>query len=250
MTIPGALSTTNLLLILVSAFILGLAKAGLKGIDMLNVTLMALVFGGKASTGIVLPLLCVADIAAVRYYHRHAQWHHFRKLMPWMVLGILIGVYTGKDLDEAVFRRIMALIIVVDRRHAGVHGSQEVGQGPHTPVVREHHRRRRGIHHHDRQPRQRVCESLLPRHAHAEERFHRHHRMGFLVINFFKLPFQAFYWKNITSETLQVDLLLLPALALGFWSGLKLVSRIGDAHYRKVVFALTVIGAMVMLVRR
>ncbi len=56
-TILGSLSTTALLLILFSAFILGLAKAGLKGIDLLNVTLMALVFGGKASTGIVLPLL-------------------------------------------------------------------------------------------------------------------------------------------------------------------------------------------------
>src|SRR6187399_1423436 len=93
-------SILNLVLIFSGAFILGLAKAGLKGIDMLNVTLMALVFGGKASTGIVLPLLCAADIAAVMYYHRHAQWHHFRKLMPWMVLGILIGVYTGRNLDE------------------------------------------------------------------------------------------------------------------------------------------------------
>src|SRR6187399_571737 len=93
-------SVINLVLVFTGAFILGLVKAGLRGIDMLNVTLMALVFGGKASTGIVLPLLCAADIAAVMYYHRHAQWHHFRKLMPWMVLGILIGVYTGKELDE------------------------------------------------------------------------------------------------------------------------------------------------------
>jgi uncharacterized membrane protein YfcA len=72
----------------------------------------------------------------------------------------------------------------------------------------------------------------------------------FLVINLFKLPFQAFYWKNITADTLQADLLLVPALALGFWAGLKLVGRISDAHYRKVVFALAVIGALVMLVRR
>jgi uncharacterized membrane protein YfcA len=72
----------------------------------------------------------------------------------------------------------------------------------------------------------------------------------FLVINFFKLPFQAFYWKNITAETLQIDLLLLPALALGFLSGLKLVSLISDVHYRKVVFALAMIGAVVMLVKR
>ena len=96
-------SPTSLILIFSGAFILGLAKAGLKGIDMLNVTLMALVFGGKASTGIVLPLLCAADIAAVIYYNRHAQWNHFWKLVPWMAAGILIGVVTGKDLNEIIF---------------------------------------------------------------------------------------------------------------------------------------------------
>src|SRR5438552_18532556 len=97
-------SATNWVLILLSAFIIGLSKAGLKGIDMLNVTLMAIVFGSKASTGIVLPLLCAADILAVLYYHRHAQWPLFWRLVPWMAIGILIGVFTGKDLNEAIFR--------------------------------------------------------------------------------------------------------------------------------------------------
>src|SRR5688572_23060331 len=95
-------SVFNWLLILLAAFIIGLSKAGIKGIDMMNVTIMALVFGGKASTGIVLPLLCAADILAVTYYHRHAQWNHFRRLMPWMMLGILIGVFVGKNINEDV----------------------------------------------------------------------------------------------------------------------------------------------------
>src|SRR2546423_942711 len=90
-------SISSLVLIALSAFIIGLSKAGLKGIDMLNVTIMTIVFGGKASTGIVLPLLCAADILAVKYYHRHAQWPHFWKLIPWMAAGILIGVFIGKD---------------------------------------------------------------------------------------------------------------------------------------------------------
>ena len=73
-------SFTDWSLILLGAFIIGLAKAGLKGIDMLNVTIMAIVFGGKVSTGIVLPLLCCADIMAVAYYHRHAQWKLYAHL--------------------------------------------------------------------------------------------------------------------------------------------------------------------------
>ncbi|HLG39859.1 MAG TPA: sulfite exporter TauE/SafE family protein, partial [Chitinophagaceae bacterium] len=113
MDILSAYSITNWVLILLAAFIVGLSKAGLKGIDMMNVTLMAIVFGGKASTGIVLPLLCIADILAVVYYNRHAQWPHFWKLLPWMIAGILIGVFTGKDINEALFSKIMAVIIIL-----------------------------------------------------------------------------------------------------------------------------------------
>jgi len=48
-------SVVNWLLIVLGAFIIGLSKAGLKGIDMMNVAIMAIVFGGKASTGVVYP---------------------------------------------------------------------------------------------------------------------------------------------------------------------------------------------------
>jgi len=250
MTIFASLSTTNLLLILISAFLLGMAKAGLKGIDLLNVTLMALVFGGKASTGIVLPLLCAADIAAVAYYHRHAQWHHFRKLMPWMVLGILIGVYTGKDLDEAMFRRIMALIIVFTVGTLLFMENRRTEKIPTHPLFASSTGIAAGF--------TTMIGNLAGAFANLyflAMRLPKNDFIGtaawvFLVINLFKLPFQAFYWKNITAQTLGADLLLLPALGLGFWSGLALVGRIRDTHYRRVVFALTVLGAIVMLIRR
>jgi uncharacterized membrane protein YfcA len=71
----------------------------------------------------------------------------------------------------------------------------------------------------------------------------------FLVINLFKLPFQVFYWKNINGPVLQTDLVLLPALLLGFWAGVKIVSRIKDDSYRKVVIALTLVGAVFIFFR-
>jgi len=71
----------------------------------------------------------------------------------------------------------------------------------------------------------------------------------FLVINLFKLPFQILYWKNITNSSLQTDLLLVPALAFGFFIGLKIVKQIKDDHYRKVVIVLTLIGAVVIFLK-
>jgi uncharacterized membrane protein YfcA len=72
----------------------------------------------------------------------------------------------------------------------------------------------------------------------------------FLVMNLFKLPFQVFYWKNINATSLQTDLLLLPALALGFWAGIKIVTRIRDDNYRKAVIVLTLIGSITIFLKR
>lgn len=242
-------SVLNWVLIATGAFIIGLSKAGIKGIDMMNVTLMALVFGGKASTGIVLPLLCVADVLAVRYYHRHARWDHFWKLIPWMAAGILVGVWVGKDLDEAAFRRVMAFIIVLT---VGIVLLLEWRRGfdvPHHPAFVACTGLASGV------------TTMLGNLAGAFSNLYflamrlvKNDFIGtaawlFLVINFFKLPFQVLYWKNITAASLYIDLLLLPALLLGFFTGIRLVAKIKDETYRKVVILLTLAGALAIFFR-
>ena len=66
----------------------------------------------------------------------------------------------------------------------------------------------------------------------------------------FKFPFQVLVWKNINWTTLFADILLVPALALGFWGGMYIVRSIKEAHYRKLVLLLTLLGCIVMLLRR
>ena len=250
MDILSSYSSINLFFIFSGAFIIGLAKAGLKGIDMLNVTLMALVFGGKASTGIVLPLLCAGDIAAVIYYNRHAQWKHFWKLVPWMAVGILAGVVAGKDLNETVFRKVMALIIIVTVALMLLLEIKKDIKVPTNGLFVATTGLAAGF------------TTMLGNLAGAFSniyflamRMPKNDFIGtaawvFLVINLFKLPFQAVYWKNINAISLQTDLLLLPALAVGFWAGIKLVNRIKDEHYGKVVIVLTLIGAVTIFLKR
>jgi uncharacterized membrane protein YfcA len=250
MGIFAAYSTTSLLLIALSAFIIGLSKAGLKGIDMLNVTIMTIVFGGKASTGIVLPLLCVADVMAVKYYHRHAQWSHVIKLMPWMVIGILVGVFVGKDLNEAIFRKVMATIIVLTVIIMLVIEFRKTMVMPNNKLFVSGMGLVSGF------------TTMLGNLAGAFSniyflamRLPKNDFIGtgawiFLIINWFKLPFQILYWNNITPTSLLTDLALAPFLILGFWCGLKLVARIKDDLYRQVVIVLTLIGAIFIFLKR
>lgn len=243
-------SATSLLLIALSAFIIGLSKAGLKGIDMLNVTIMTIVFGGKASTGIVLPLLCVADIMAVKYYHRHAQWSHVIKLMPWMIIGILVGVFVGKDLNEAIFRKVMATIIVLTVVIMFIIEFRKSLVIPNNKLFVSSMGLVSGF------------TTMLGNLAGAFSniyflamRLPKNDFIGtgawiFLIINLFKLPFQVFYWNNITINSLLTDLALVPFLVLGFWCGIKLVARIKDDLYRQVVIVLTLIGAIFIFLKR
>ena len=243
-------SNFNWGLILLSAFFIGLSKAGLRGIDMMNVTIMAIVFGSKASTGIVLPLLCVADIIAVIYYHRHAQWNHFWKLIPWMAIGILVGVYVGKDMNEVLFRKIMAIIIITT---VFIMVALEIRKNQIIPT-NKFFVANMGL--------AAGFTTMLGNLAGAFSniyflamRMPKNDFIGtaswvFLVINLFKLPFQFFFWKNITPESLYTDLFLLPSVVIGFWIGVKIVSKIKEDNYRKVVIVLTFLGALAIFFKR
>jgi hypothetical protein len=243
-------SNSEWLLILLASFIIGLTKAGLKGVDMLSVTLMAIVFGSKASTGIVLPLLCLADIAAVAYYNRHAEWKHFKKLTPWMLVGIVLGVYLGQDMDEAIFRKIMAIIILLTIVIALVMEYRKSQEVPRHPLFVVSTGLAAGF------------TTMIGNLAGAFSnlyflamRVDKNSFIGtaawiFLIINLVKFPLQVFFWKNITVQSLKIDALLVPTLAIGFVAGIFIVGKIRDEQYRKVVLFLTLAGSILMLLRR
>ena len=236
-------------MIMSAAFIIGLGKAGIKGLDMLTVTLMAIVFGSKSSTGVVLPLLSMADIAAVSYYNRHAQWKHFWKIIPWMAIGVLLGVFLGKDMNEMIFRKVMVGIILFTILIVLGMEYRKSEKVPSHPLFAASTGLAAGF------------TTMIGNLAGAFSnlyflamRIDKNSFIGtaawiFLIMNLFKLPFQVFYWKNITIETLKIDMYLIPALALGFIAGVLLVGKIRDEQYRKLVIVLTLAGSALMLFR-
>ena len=217
---------------------------------MLSVTLMAFVFGSKASTGIVLPLLCISDIAAVSYYNRHVKWNHFWKITPWMIIGILIGIYIGKDMNEVLFRKIMAVIILFTIIIIVLMELRKSKTVPTNPLFVASTGLAAGI------------TTMLGNLAGAFSnlyflamRLEKNDFIGtaawiFLIMNLFKLPFQIFLWKNISIESIKIDVLLLPTLAIGFLLGLKLVDKVKEKDYRRLIIILTLIGSLLMLFKK
>jgi uncharacterized membrane protein YfcA len=69
----------------------------------------------------------------------------------------------------------------------------------------------------------------------------------FLIINFSKFPLHIFIWKTIDWNTLSLDLVLLPAIALGAYLGIQLVKKISDKMYRTAVIVVTALSAFLLL---
>jgi uncharacterized membrane protein YfcA len=249
MDIFQSFSITNQGLILLAAFIIGLAKAGLRGIELLNVTIMALVFGSKASTGIVLPMLCFADILAVIYYKRNVSWPLFWKLIIWMAIGIIIGVMIGNDFDDSIFKKMFAFIILVIVAMMIFLETRKTEFAPKSILFQPIIGLVAGI--------TTMIGNLAGPFSNIffmAQRIPKDIFIGtaawvFLVINFFKFPFQIIFWNNINISTLSLNLLMIPSTMLGFFIGRKIVSKIKDQSYRKVVIAMTIAGAIMIFMR-
>ena len=227
-----------------AALLLGIAKSGIKGLAILIVTGLALVYGAKESTGILMPLLICGDILAVIYYKRHVKWVYLIKLLPWMVAGVLVGVVLGKDLPEDLFKSGMAIIILFsvammyywerkkDRKvpnHLSFAALMGMMAG-FTTMVGNLAGAFSNIY---------FLAIKLPKNE-----FIGTAAWLFFIINLFKVPFHILSWGTINLASFQISLRLIPAVILGFVFGVSIVKKIKNDRYRQLILLLTGLGGL------
>ena len=236
------------LLLALCALFVGMSKVGIPGISMFYIPVLALIFGGKTSTGILVPMLMMADIFGVAYYHRHAEWKYLAKLLPWAFVGIGIGLWVGKIINDEWFKNIIAFLVF-----AGVgimlwrERQKRTDLFPHTwwfaavmgvlggfatmignvagPIFAIY-----------------MLAMNLPKNA-----FIGTGAWFFLIVNFFKFPLQVWVWNNIGMKTIIMDLMMLPAIAAGAFLGIWIVRKIPDKTYRTFIVVVTVLSAFLLL---
>ena len=233
----------------ISSFALGISKAGLKGFGVLMIAVMAVIFGAKASTGILVPMLIAGDIMAVIYYNRHAKWIYVFKLMPSMVIGVLIAVLVGKNLPEHVFKWGMAIIILLGVFSMYLWDKGKIKAVPDSQVVSGTLGFLAGF--------TTMIGNLAGAFANLyflAMKMPKNNFIGtaawvFFIINVFKLPFHVFSWKTITYDTFLLNLKLLPFEILGFLMGVWLIRMISEKFFRNIVLILTAVGAIIILLK-
>ncbi len=227
--------------------LVAMAKTGVAGVYNVVVPLMAIVFGGKASTGILLPILLMADVFAVSYYNRSASWKHIARLVPPAFGGILLGTWIGDLVSEDDFRVILALVVILGIALMLFLEIKKIKEVPDYwwfsvslgllagfttmvgnvagPIVAVY-----------------MLSMRLPKQI-----FIGTTAWFFLLVNLLKLPFHVWVWKTIDASSLGLDLLMLPSIALGAYLGVRIVKVISEKFYRRFVILATLASALLLI---
>jgi uncharacterized membrane protein YfcA len=241
------LSVWQYIIIIVCGLCIGMSKTGINGLGTVVVPVLAIIFGAKPSTGVLLPMLCLADLFAVIYYRRNAEWKYIIRLLPWALAGFGLALVTDSLIPNRGFKLMVGICILAglvvmlwnDRRGKdtvipsawwfvalfGIMGgfSTMIGNaaGPVMSVF--------------------LLSVRLPKASFVGTA-----AWFFLVVNYLKLPLQYFAWHNITADSLLFNLSMLPFIAVGAWVGIIFVKKVSENQYRLVVYLLTVVSTLLL----
>ena len=233
----------------ISALSIGMSKTGVQGIMLMIVPLMAMAFGAKESTGVILPMLCMADIIAVAYYKRIADWKVVAKLLPTAILGFFLAIGVDNMIPNGQFRQLMgwtlmlALVVMIwseifgkENRwmkkwwYAAIFGllggfTTMIGNAA-GPVMSVY---------------------LLSMRKEKME-YIGINAWFFLVVNLLKVPLQAFVWDNITWDSLQLNLVMLPVIGIGSLIGIRVVKLLPEKIFRRFIQIVTILSVILMII--
>ena len=243
-----SLSFTSLLLLFLVAFLIGMAKTGVSGTAMFAVPILAAIFGGKESSGLMLPMLIMADLFAVKYYHRHANWNYLVKLFPSAAAGVLVGTLLGNHIDDQMFRLSMGIIIFISLAimlWMETSGREKIPDylwfailmgflGGVTTMIGNLAGAVMALY---------LLSMRLPKNEYIGTA-----AWFFLVINLFKVPFHIFAWQTITLDSFFLNLTGLPFITLGAFCGIWIVKRIPIKQYRWLILLMTGAAAVFMVI--
>jgi uncharacterized membrane protein YfcA len=242
------LNTVQWMLAILCGMIIGMSKTGFSGAGLIAVPVLAGIFGGRPSVGLLLPMLIIADIFAVKFYNRHADWSYVIKLLPWTIAGILIAVFVGKLVNDNQFRMLVALVVIIgiglliykDLRQKeistpsswwysallGLGGGFATMIGNASGPIMAYY----------------LLSMRLPKNTYIGTG-----AWFFLIVNVIKVPLHLFIWKTITPQSLTFDLVMIVPIIAGAFSGYYLVKLIPEKAYRIFIIITTLVSAIALL---
>lgn len=235
-------------MLIAAAIIIGFSKAGIQGATIPAVALLAIIFGGKESVGIMLPMLLVGDLVAIKKYGKQANTKDILRLLPPTILGVIVGAFLGNRMDDSQFKFLMGIILMVCLI---------------LLVFRSKTKRANALS--ENRPLRWVVgmvsgfSSMVGNSAGPifsvyilAQNLQKKTMIGtaawfFFIMNMIKVPFHIFLWKTITLETVKYAIFALPFIGLGAIAGIWIIRHINESWYRRIIILTTAIASVRLL---
>ncbi|MBE6365753.1 MAG: sulfite exporter TauE/SafE family protein [Lentisphaerae bacterium] len=243
-----SLDVTQLVVLIIAAMLIGVNKTAIPGLGVLPVVMLTLVFETRMSTGIQLGMLAMADVVAVAYYRKQADWKILLRLLPWALGGIALGSVILRFIptDGVVMKRTIGGIVLAlmalsfirkkldpEKIPSGIGWSGFYGillgsttqlanaAGPVSSIY--------------------FLSMKLPK-----EKYLGCCAWFFLILNWIKLPVFAFEGR-VTLESVKLDLCMLPFIILGGFLGIVLLQKLPQKIFENIIQMLVVVASLRLL---
>lgn len=246
------LSVWQWALLLLAAFLIGVAKTGMPGLGSFAVAVFALSLPPRASVGVVLPVLITADLVAVAVYRRHAVWAQLIRLVPWAAVGVIAGYLALGQVDDRQAKPLIGAILLVLvvlhgwRLRQRVHAPVPEDTGPQRPWFRAMVGILAGFTTMIANAAGPLMTLYLLAMRLPKLAFIGTTAWYFLLLNLFKVPFSVGLGL-ISVPTLTLDLRLAPAAVLGALAGRVLMRAIKQEAFETMVLVLTFLTALTLV---
>ena len=241
------LSFFQIAIFVLVAILIGMGKTGVQGAGLVAVPALALIFGARDSTGVLLPILIFADLFGVYYFHQHANWVLLRRLLPFTLVGVVLATVTGGLISDAVFTHIMVMTIIVS---VVIMVWREVTKEPAIPTSLWFGAGC-GIAGGFMSMLGNLAGPVMALYL-LTMKLPKNQLIGtgawfFLMVNVIKMPFHIWVWETIEASTLLLDLIVIPVVAIGALLGVKIVALIPETAYRWFVIIVVALTAVPMM---
>ena len=243
-------SVLQIVVLAVGAVLIGINKTAIPGLGVLPVVMLTLVFETRLSTGLQLGMLALADLIAVAYYRRNADWKILLKLLPWALCGIGVGFVLLRWViptdDTSVMRRLIGILVLVLMGVSFARKKLSPEKIPSGHIASAFYGITLGTTTQLANAAGPVSAIYFLAMKLPKEKYLGCCAWFFLILNWIKLPIFVAEGR-ITWRSFQLDLCMIPFLIAGGALGILLLRKLPQKIFEAVIQVLVVVAAIRLL---
>ena len=239
------LSFFSWIIVALCSIMVGISKTGIPGFGILIVPLIATVLPTGTSIAVVLGMLILGDLFAIIYHRHNAKWHYMLHLLPAAIVGIVTGYFILKIVNEQQLKPIIGVIVLL---MLGIHYWRTKNQTEETKIPTEWWFAAglgfiAGVTSMMANAAGPIMIIYLLAMRLPKIEFVGTAAWFFFIINWLKVPFSA-KLGFMTLETIKLNLMVLPFIAVGAFLGIFLLKRVPQKAFAAIVQILAAAAAV------